>query len=370
MGSMATKTATRTATKTLWTLLALALLVTGLPARARAQAGDPDATGTARYAQTARTLLPGRRIGVVEPDGTVTTGIVERAAPDALTLTTADGRRVTIPASRVARIIEKDSTRNGAFIGMAIGAGGGLAGGLLFNTLCRNEGANCDMGVLLLTGLGAAIGAGVGAAADALHQGTVFSSAVGAPHEFTPEVAAGIAPTWYRFETGEQLAAPGVLTASWSDLRAKGPGVEILATRALPGQPRQAMPCVTSDSPLLQESERGNCLGAGYGVVTNASSIGGKFVYTLGGRRVHPYVAAGLEVQRLQISTPEIRFIPFSEPDIFQRTSTRTDLVALVGGGVRVSIRNHLSIRPDLTAALSGGDWNAARISVALGYQW
>jgi hypothetical protein len=109
-----------------------------------------------------RELKKGDRVGVVQMDMKRFEGRFDHATDDAITLV-AD-QTVTVPKDRVVRVYRRPRVNRAvrAVIGAGIGA---AAGGLTDGTLgayFRNESHGPDPGVI--TALGAAAGAGIGAA--------------------------------------------------------------------------------------------------------------------------------------------------------------------------------------------------------------
>src|SRR4051812_14600792 len=74
----------------------------------------PAAAQSSASADIARKVFAGDHVVVIEDDARVTTGRVEKVAPAALTLVGRDHVPVTIDASRIRRITERDSVINGA----------------------------------------------------------------------------------------------------------------------------------------------------------------------------------------------------------------------------------------------------------------
>ena len=110
---------------------------------------------------TLRDLKKGERIGVVQNDMKRVEGRFESANDEGITLTT--DRPITVPKDQIARVYQRP--RLNRLTRTMLGAGiGAAAGGLVdgtFGTYLRNESHGPEAGVI--TGLGAAGGAGIGA---------------------------------------------------------------------------------------------------------------------------------------------------------------------------------------------------------------
>jgi hypothetical protein len=106
-----------------------------------------------------REFKKGDRVGVVQADLKRVEGRFQSATDDAITV---DG--VTVTKDRVVRVYRRPRVNRGvrAVIGAGIGAVAGAVVDGTFGTYLRNEGHGSDPGVI--TGIGAAVGAGVGAA--------------------------------------------------------------------------------------------------------------------------------------------------------------------------------------------------------------
>ncbi len=178
--------------------------------------------------QLSAPIPAGVRLVVTTIDGDRVSGRVRAVTADAITLDTPSGLRA-VPADRIARIIERDSIRNGLWIGAAIGAAAGLSFGMVVNMICESESGGCPGVVMVLTGIGAASGGAVGAGVDGVRQRTLFDRIPAVPGEFVPEVTANVGlarfTTWNMAPAGTPSAG-----ASWS-LRhtTSGWGVELQA---------------------------------------------------------------------------------------------------------------------------------------------
>ena len=145
-----------------WTLAAL-LIAAGLaPAQGLPDDGVPQAN-----------VAPGEKIVLTTSDGERVEGRLRTITPDLVTLDLRKGLGM-IEMRRVNRIVVKDSIRNGLLMGLAIGAGAGVAGGLVMNAICVNETGGCLGDAAVLGLAGAAGGAAIGAGLDGLQHRTAF----------------------------------------------------------------------------------------------------------------------------------------------------------------------------------------------------
>jgi hypothetical protein len=124
-------------------------------------------------------LPTGEKIVVTTTDGERLEGRLRSSAADVLSLDAPGGLRM-IEIGRVERIVVKDSIRNGLLIGLAIGAGAGVAVGRVMDSICFGE-TDCSGFTLLLGVTGAAGGAAIGAGLDGLRHRTAFELGRGSP---------------------------------------------------------------------------------------------------------------------------------------------------------------------------------------------
>ena len=222
-------------------------------------------------------------VDVADTDGRHVAGRVVDLQAETVTLTGA-GQRFTIPSNRVVRITKKDSVKNGALIGLAIGAVPGAIGAWAISTICDNEGADCGVGSAVLFALGAGAGLAIGAGADGLHHAVVYDTGAAVAHEYTPQVfgAAGFTRLGTRGAGG--LNVPIDLSGGWGITGINGMGLELQASRSMVGSSRP-VGCITL-SPFLAGSSAGTCIGSGIEGVEQLTTVSGKFVYTVGHSRV------------------------------------------------------------------------------------
>ena len=100
--------------------------------------------GTTAFAQPPTVSLPddihtGDTVVVSTLEGQSLRGRLESLSPAEITVLTRDGRRETLSAARVGRIVVKDPIRNGLIIGAGVGLAAGIAGAELVNTICRKR---------------------------------------------------------------------------------------------------------------------------------------------------------------------------------------------------------------------------------------
>ena len=135
-------------------VLGVALVV---PERAVAQ--------TVPFARLSDHVKVGDVVSMTGPDGRLTIGEVAELTATSLTLLVNEAERRAFAEGAVRRVAVRDSRRNGALIGLAIGAVPGAWLGTLMTTYCTNEASSCPAAPFVLgaaTGVtGAAIGAGI-----------------------------------------------------------------------------------------------------------------------------------------------------------------------------------------------------------------
>jgi len=116
-------------------------------------------------------VKPGQKVSVVDDGGQEVHGRIGEMTADALTVLD-EGKRADVPYDRIVTIDRPDdSLANGALIGLGVGTGLGLVAILSEDdSQCTPDGFFCDTpdrayvaGVLVLGGLGAAVGVGIDA---------------------------------------------------------------------------------------------------------------------------------------------------------------------------------------------------------------
>jgi hypothetical protein len=261
-------------------------------------------------------LKDGASVAVREDDGSRTTGRLVGTTGTLLTLTTRDGRSLTVPLDRVRRVWVDDPARNGMWAGAAIGGGIGVAGAVALGALCANEGGQCATAGLLLIAGGAGAGMGMGALADKMHVRTVFVAGEDAFSYSASHVLARIGTD------RREGSTPLSLGASWGITHVgSGIGFEVNVDDA---------------SGTL---DRGRTL-----------STDMRFVYLFGKRRVQPFASAGAG---------------------YSTFGGQHALVPVVGGGASVRVGRKLSLRPEVS--FYGGHTSSHggfRTGIGLGYSW
>jgi opacity protein-like surface antigen len=311
--------------------------------------------------QLSAPIPAGVRLVVTTVEGDRVSGRVRAVGADAVTLDTPSGPR-TIPADRIARIIERDPVRNGLLIGAAVGAAAGLSFGMVVNMICESESGGCPGVVMVLTGIGAVSGGGLGAGIDGLRQRTLFDRIPTVPGEFVPEVAANVG--FSRFTTWNMaLAGLPSAGASWS-LRhpTSGWGVELQANRML-GSSTRVYSC---PDPAIR-----GCGDAQEGLedLTAATALVQYFLPS--SRRLQPYVGGGLALYQASVWRADLRppFFGQNEPIVVDALRRQRGVGLVAGGGARIQLSPHLSVRPDLTY-YHADDWQQLRGSVGVGFSW
>jgi hypothetical protein len=294
--------------KTLITMVAMAFTTGGFAASASGQ--EPQLT--AALAQ----LKDGASVAVREDDGSRTTGRLVGTTDTLLTLTTKDGRSLTVPLDRVRRVWVEDPASNGMWTGAAIGGGIGVAGAIAVGALCANEGGPCAAAGLLLIAGGAGAGAGIGALADKIHVRTVFVAGEDAFAYSGSRVVARIGTDRREGRT------PLSLGASWGITHVgSGIGFEANVDRA----------SGTSDRSRTLSTDM-------------------RLVYLFGKRRVQPFASAGAG---------------------YNSFGGQHALVPVVGAGASVRVGRKLSLRPEVS--FYGGHTSTRggfRTGIGLGYSW
>lgn len=312
--------------------------------------------------QLSASIPAGVRLVVTTVDGNRVSGRVRAATTDSITLDTPSGLR-TIAADQIVRIVERDPVRNGLVIGTAVGAAAGLSFGMVVNMICRSEvDEGCPGLVLLLTGIGAASGGGLGAGIDAVRQRTLFDRIPTVPAEFVPEVAANVGIARFTTWAMDPIGPPSA-GASWSLRQStSGWGVELQANRML-GRSTRVYTC---PDPTIR-----GCGEAQEGIedLTTATAVVQYFLPS--GGRVQPYVSGGLVVYQASIWRADLRppFVFQPEPVVADALRRDRGVGLVVGGGARIPLTPHLSVRPDATY-YRADNWQQLRGSVGVGWNW
>lgn len=309
-------------------------------------------------------VRPGEKVRVTTTDGSVVSGRLLTLTAAAITIDTRNGAQV-LPSNRVARLVVKDSVRNGALIGLVAGAAAGLAGGAAINAICVNETGGCPGTILLLTAIGALGGAGIGAGIDGLRHRTLFDSMPQVPGEYSPElmvnVGFGRSGTLGRATTGPPSAG-----LSWAMRHSSGFGLALDANRTF-AQSVRTVPCANARTTLGSVK---NCVGEAREGVEGTTTASAVAQYYFARSHVQPYASAGVALyQQLLLAAETVQ--PFRpELPFALQTSHRVTGVALVaGGGVRIAFGRHGSIRPDISL-YKGERWTHVRVSVGAGVGW
>ena len=222
-------------------------------------------SSTTAFAQPPTVSLPddihiGDTVVISTLDGQSLQGRLASLSPAEITVLTRDGRRETLSAARVGRIVVKDPIRNGLIIGAGVGLAAGIAGAELVNTICENETGACPSVFFILGGIGAAAGAAIGAGIDGVRQRVALDLTPALPSEYSPEVFANMGGGLFATRGRRQPSSPSI-GGSWLIRHSSGLALELDATRGLIRMNR-AVPCVNSDG-SRSGSVQGACVGSG-----------------------------------------------------------------------------------------------------------
>ena len=280
---------------------------------------------------------PRETVTILDTDGRRLVGRIAQVSSSGLTLVQR-GQATSVPLQRVARITVSDSNQNGAAIGGLIGAAIGAVGGVAVNAICANESGGCFSIVLVLAGVGAASGAGIGWLGDRFHQSVVYA-VPGAPREFAPEVRVKLST-----DSRGGMTVPGV-GGAWGITSHSGLGFEVNADRSL-----------------------------GRGGQRPGTSFDGRVLYFFGKGRYRPYGLAGAGYFEYDGGAYSY-LVPAmgSIPERLNEGQHRVQGVApIVGGGVRVAVTPKISIRPEVIwhPQPGGGERSGLRASVGAGFRW
>lgn len=132
--------------------------------KARSTTSQPQES-VATFDQLANRIAVGERLWVTDTDGHVTRGRLDRLTSSDLTLDANGTQRFEADGISLIRHRQRDSVKNGAFIGL--GVGGGMATAWCIGALADDSGdidaaVECSEG-FIFAGLGTLIGAGVDA---------------------------------------------------------------------------------------------------------------------------------------------------------------------------------------------------------------
>ena len=143
------------------------------------------------FVELQHTLAAGDTVYVTDQSGAETHGSVAAIGPSSLRLTM-NGMEREWASSEVRQVRKRgDSVKNGAIIGLVAGGVMGGIGGAALASLFESEGASGTGPFLSMLALGAAGGAGIGAAIDALIPGRTVVYRQPRGLTITPVVAPG-----------------------------------------------------------------------------------------------------------------------------------------------------------------------------------
>jgi opacity protein-like surface antigen len=314
----------------------------------------------------AKKLTANDRLVVLDADGRRIDGRFAAITASELTLIGPTGRQNPIALPRISRIVREDSKKNGLLIGLAAGLGAGLVGGWMMNSVCENETGGCPEFFFILGSIGAASGAGIGAAADGMRKQVIYSARTAPVDEpaalglFSPEVGANVGGG-HATAFGAGMTMPVSIGASWSFRQKTGLGVRFDASQTLT-ESRHVVECVPDQS--------GRCVGSGEEGV-NKIFIGTAqiqyFFPVLG--RVQPYIGGGAGVHNSNVERafPVMLFGRAIAVDSAPVSSTHAAMV--VSGGTRIALTKSLSIDPSILF-IDARDLTGVRASLGVAYAW
>ncbi len=307
----------------------------------------------------------GDKVILVTSEGTTVTGRVQAVTATTVSLDTSRGIE-TIPISRIGRVVVKDSIRNGLWIGLGAGASAGLAGGLMLNAICSNESGACPSAVVVLAALGAAAGAGIGAGMDGLRHRTVYDIMPDLAREYVPHVALNVA-AGRSLTGGLGVNGPGSGGGAWGIRHLSGVGLELEGNRTL-GRSTRLVSCANAPSTVASAA---GCVGEGLEGIQDTTVASAKIQYFFPGRRAQPYLSGGLAMYQASVWRSSVIEPPFfsREPRLSETLSRRRGMAAVAGGGVRIALTRHASLRPDVTVYKADG-WTYVRAGTGIAVGW
>lgn len=348
------------------TIIGLAGLL-ALLAQAPLPAASPAQTAQAAEASVlSKRLATNDRLVLLDSDGHRIEGRFIGLSTAGLTLVDPDGRPNTVALPRISKIVREDSKRNGLLIGLAAGLGAGIFGGAMFNAICENETGGCPEFIFFLGGVGAAAGAGIGAAADGMRKEVIYAPGAPAPDDaaalglFKPEVALNIGGGHFS-GFGMGMTAPVSLGGSWSFRQRAGIGVRFDVSRTL-AESRHVVECVRDLS--------GRCAGSGEEGVNKIFIGTAQVTYhfsRLG--RVQPYIGGGLGLHNTIVQRAFAVALPGRPVTIDSAPASTTQASMVVSGGTRIAVTKSLAIDPAVTF-IDAKDLSGVRASIGIAYGW
>jgi opacity protein-like surface antigen len=308
----------------------------------------------------------GEQVVVSTMDGHSLKGRVQTLSPSEITILTRDGRRETLSAPRVGRIVVKDPVRNGVLIGTGVGVAAGIAGAALVEAICENETGGCPSVFFILGGIGAGAGAALGAGIDGLNHRVALDLMPDVPSEYSPEVFATAGGGLFATRGRRQPSSPSV-GGSWLIRHSSGLALELDVTRGLT-RTNRAVACVKSDAPQ-SGSLQGACVASGEEGVSDTSTGAAKGMYYFSRSRIQPYVGAGVGLFASTIHSPEVTVLRGRPPFVAQVLRREVGAALVAGTGLKIAVSPNVSVRPDITLYKSER-WTQVRFAVGAGYAW
>jgi opacity protein-like surface antigen len=197
-----------------------------------------------------------------------------------------------------------------------------------------------------------------------MHVRTAYRSSADFPAEFSSEagfdVGGGIIA-----ERGDRFRTPFSIGGSWRYMNFSGIGVEVETHRSF-GEALRKTPCVVVNTRSAEFANQ--CVGPVEEGFNNEVSTSGKLVYAFPGTRIRPYVTGGIAISRFEHRRP-VFYVDANQLQVFDGVGVETGAQVLAGGGVRIALTDHVSIRPDVTFAFAD-DHSRIRASVGVAYRW